>query len=76
MSDLREPAPAEYVAIWSSGPPVHPDELTFEAGARITVTEKDVPGVDGGWWVGYLPDGRSGLVPANWVKLAPQEGLG
>ena len=75
MADRREPAPAEYVAIWAF-PSEEPGELNFAAGARITVTGKDVPGWAGTWWAGRLPDGSSGIFPADYIKLAPQEGKG
>lgn len=46
-----------------------PDELIFNKGDEIVVTQK----VDGGWWEGTLryPDGREGRTgwfPSNYVK--------
>nr|XP_006811485.1 PREDICTED: intersectin-2-like [Saccoglossus kowalevskii] len=40
-----------------------PGDLIFNAGDVITVTKKD-----GDWWSGYIGD-RSGIFPANYVKL-------
>lgn len=46
-------------------------ELTFKAGAKISVLKKD----ESGWWEGKLNNGQSGMFPSNFVsKDAPAGG--
>jgi len=42
------------------------DELSFERGTEIVVLSTDDQ--DPGWWKGQLPDGKSGMFPANYVQ--------
>ena len=44
------------------------DELSFKAGDKIVVTRQD----DIGWWEGSL-NGKIGLFPSNYVRLASPE---
>lgn len=43
------------------------DELSFERGVEICVLS--MAEVDPGWWRGSLPDGSTGIFPANYVQL-------
>ena len=56
----------EYVAIYSYEAEDE-DELTFNEGDVIKVTEKDE-----GWWTGVL-NGQEGMFPENYVKPAPKK---
>ena len=42
------------------------DELSFERGVELTILSKDDQ--DPGWWRGMLPNGTTGIYPANYVQ--------
>ena len=44
------------------------DELTFERGVELTILSTDDPTLDPGWWRGTLPNGQTGIFPANYVQ--------
>ncbi|KAG7807545.1 hypothetical protein KL921_004303 [Ogataea angusta] len=58
------PSPAEYAEALYDYKPQQPEDLELRAGDKITVIEK----VSTAWWRGSLR-GRTGMFPANYVKL-------
>ena len=54
----------DYVALY-------PDELSFLAGDIITVERE----VTADWWMGRLPTGQTGLLPATYVVLLSAQSL-
>lgn len=44
----------------------HQDELTFERGTELEIISTEDQ--DPGWWRGVLPNGQSGIFPANYVQ--------
>ncbi|KAK3098160.1 hypothetical protein FSP39_016770 [Pinctada imbricata] len=64
---VQEPTPEaeNYVAMFNYSSS-EPGDLTFNQGELIVVTKKD-----GDWWTGSL-NGKTGIFPANYVKLTDQ----
>ncbi|KAF5322385.1 hypothetical protein D9619_000742 [Psilocybe cf. subviscida] len=60
----------EYVYALHDFLPEHEDEVTFHAGERIEVVEKDDMYGDG-WWQGRNLAGRVGLFPVSYTAPAP-----
>ena len=48
----------------------NPDELSFASGNTISVSAVQDHGQGEAWLHGSLPDGRSGIFPANYVEVA------
>ncbi|KAF8187452.1 SH3 domain-containing protein, partial [Pholiota molesta] len=60
----------EYVYPLHDFLPEHEDEVSFHAGERIRVVEKDDLCGDG-WWQGRSLAGKVGLFPVSYTALAP-----
>ncbi|KZT29493.1 hypothetical protein NEOLEDRAFT_605321 [Neolentinus lepideus HHB14362 ss-1] len=62
--------PVEYVYALHDFIPEHDDEVSFKAGERIEVVEKDDLYGDG-WWQGRNLAGQTGLFPQSYTTPAP-----
>ncbi|KAG5716742.1 Protein pob1 [Termitomyces sp. T112] len=62
----------EYVYALHDFTPEHEDEVSFHAGERIEVIEKDEQYSDG-WWQGRNLAGQVGLFPQSYTTSAPPE---
>ncbi|KAG8921979.1 polar growth protein, partial [Tulasnella sp. 417] len=60
----------EYVWALHDFSPEHEDEISFRAGDRIEIVEKDDQYGDG-WWQGRAPDGQVGLFPQAYTTTSP-----
>ncbi|KAG9021654.1 polar growth protein, partial [Tulasnella sp. UAMH 9824] len=60
----------EYVWALHDFSPEHEDEISFRAGDRIEIVEKDDQYGDG-WWQGRTPDGQVGLFPQAYTTTNP-----
>jgi hypothetical protein len=78
MADPRGPAPDQYVAVRYYSNLENGGRMSFQPGARITVTrwfgaDADTPEQ---WVTGHLPDGSIGSFPATYLDLVPGGGPG
>ncbi|KAG6887274.1 hypothetical protein C0995_016498 [Termitomyces sp. Mi166 len=64
----------EYVYALHDFAPEHEDEVSFHAGERIEVIEKDEQYGDG-WWQGRNLAGQVGLFPQSYTTTAPPESI-
>ena len=46
------------------------DELSFKKGEVLSVLDASHKG----WWLASNPDGTTGVIPSNYVKIIPEDG--
>jgi hypothetical protein len=70
---MADPASGHYVAVRRFCNRENGGDMTFEPGARLTVTRWSP---SGNWVTACLPDGRIGSFPADYIQLVPGGGPG